>query len=184
MRMSGRRSSRRFTTRSSSSCASTIPARSRSSMIAVAKRRLGKDHHARRRLQQVGAGARADDEEEGVLHLAMQPEWDAGQGARTPRAGRVRAARGAGLRRAGVAAGASAWASSEAQPSRVASGLMRSPPSWRFQGRQRRSWRPQPGHAQFPQELRGVDDVGGIGGQRDQHALSRGCQSCRTTIVR
>ncbi len=42
--------------------------------------RLGEDHHAGRRLQQVGAGARADDEEEGVLHLAVQPD-DAGEAA-------------------------------------------------------------------------------------------------------
>jgi hypothetical protein len=35
--------------------------------------RLGEDHHARRGLQQVRAGARPDDEEEGVLHLAVQP---------------------------------------------------------------------------------------------------------------
>ena len=42
--------------------------------------RLGEDHHARGRLQQVRAGARADDEEEGVLDLAVQPD-DAGQAA-------------------------------------------------------------------------------------------------------
>ena len=42
--------------------------------------RLAEDHHARRRLQQVGAGARADDEEEGVLHAPVQPD-DAGQAA-------------------------------------------------------------------------------------------------------
>ena len=42
--------------------------------------RLGEDHHAGGRLDQVGAGARADDEEEGVLDLAVQPD-DAGQAA-------------------------------------------------------------------------------------------------------
>ena len=42
--------------------------------------RLGEDHHAGRRLDQVRAGARADDEEEGVLDLAVQPD-DAGQAA-------------------------------------------------------------------------------------------------------
>ena len=42
--------------------------------------RLGEDHHAGGRLDQVRAGARADDEEEGVLHLAVQPD-DAGQAA-------------------------------------------------------------------------------------------------------
>jgi len=42
--------------------------------------RLGKDHHTGRRLDQVRAGARADDQKEGVLHLAVQPD-DAGQAA-------------------------------------------------------------------------------------------------------
>ena len=42
--------------------------------------RLAEDHHPRRRLQQVGAGARADDEEEGVLHAPVQPD-DSGQAA-------------------------------------------------------------------------------------------------------
>ena len=42
--------------------------------------RLGEDHHAGGRLDQVRAGARADDEEEGVLDLAVQPD-DAGQAA-------------------------------------------------------------------------------------------------------
>ena len=36
--------------------------------------RLGEDHDARGRLDQVSAGARADDEEEGVLDLAVQPD--------------------------------------------------------------------------------------------------------------
>ncbi len=39
---------------------------------------LGKDHHAGRRLQQMRAGARTDHQEEGVLHLAVEPD-DAGQ---------------------------------------------------------------------------------------------------------
>jgi hypothetical protein len=42
------------------------------------KARLCKDHHPGRRLQQMGAGARADHQEEGILHLAVQPD-DAGQ---------------------------------------------------------------------------------------------------------
>jgi hypothetical protein len=42
--------------------------------------RLGEDHHAGGALQQVGAGPRADHEEEGVLHLPVQPH-DAGQAA-------------------------------------------------------------------------------------------------------
>ena len=45
-----------------------------------AEARLGKDHHACGALQKVGAGARADDEEEGVLHLSMEPD-DAGKAA-------------------------------------------------------------------------------------------------------
>lgn len=44
------------------------------------KARLGEDHHARRRLQQVRAGAAAYHEEEGILHLAVQPD-DPGQAA-------------------------------------------------------------------------------------------------------
>ena len=36
--------------------------------------RLGKDHHAGRRLHQVGTGARAHHQEEGVLHFAVQPD--------------------------------------------------------------------------------------------------------------
>ncbi len=40
--------------------------------------RLGEDHHAGRRLDQVRAGARADHEEECVLDLAVQPD-DAGE---------------------------------------------------------------------------------------------------------
>ena len=42
--------------------------------------RFGEDHHAGGALQQMRAGARADDEEERVLHLAMQPH-DAGEAA-------------------------------------------------------------------------------------------------------
>jgi hypothetical protein len=34
---------------------------------------LGEDHHAGGRLHQMSAGARADDQEEGILHLAVQP---------------------------------------------------------------------------------------------------------------
>ena len=44
------------------------------------KPRLGEDHHAGGRLDEMGAGARADDEKEGVLDLAMQPD-DAGEAA-------------------------------------------------------------------------------------------------------
>jgi hypothetical protein len=41
---------------------------------------LGEDHDARRRLDEMGAGARTDDEEEGILDLAVQPD-DAGEAA-------------------------------------------------------------------------------------------------------
>jgi len=43
-----------------------------------AEARLGEDHHAGGRLHQVRAGARAHDQEERVLHLAVHPD-DAGQ---------------------------------------------------------------------------------------------------------
>ena len=46
-----------------------------------AKTRLGKNHHARRRLNQVGASARADHQKESVLDFAVQPN-DAGQAAK------------------------------------------------------------------------------------------------------
>ena len=42
--------------------------------------RLGEDHDAGGGLHEMGAGARADDEEEGILDLAMQPD-DAGEAA-------------------------------------------------------------------------------------------------------
>ncbi|MGC4075750.1 MAG: hypothetical protein QM702_01685 [Rubrivivax sp.] len=78
--MSGRRASRRVTTRSSSALASARPGE-----VAVVddrggEARLGEDHHAGGRLDQVRAGARPDDEEEGVLDLAVQPD-DAGEAA-------------------------------------------------------------------------------------------------------
>ena len=44
------------------------------------KARLSEDHHARRRLQQMRAGARADDQEKRVLDLAVHPH-DAGEAA-------------------------------------------------------------------------------------------------------
>jgi hypothetical protein len=42
--------------------------------------RLGEDHHAGGRLHEMSAGTRADDQEESILHLAMQPH-DRGQAA-------------------------------------------------------------------------------------------------------
>ena len=45
-----------------------------------AKAGFGKNHHARCRLQQMGAGARPDHQEKRILHLAMQPD-DRGEAA-------------------------------------------------------------------------------------------------------
>ena len=41
---------------------------------------LGKDHHTRRGLQKMRAGARSDDQKERILHFSVQPD-DAGQAA-------------------------------------------------------------------------------------------------------
>ena len=82
--------------------------------------RLGEDHDARRRLEQVGAGARAHDQEEGVLDLAVQPD-DAGEPAEhlalaaLAQHREVRAALGRGGERAhpaspsAASAGAASW---------------------------------------------------------------------------
>ncbi len=45
-----------------------------------AEARLGEHHHPRRRLQQMRAGARADDEEKRILQLAVKPD-DPGEAA-------------------------------------------------------------------------------------------------------
>ncbi len=45
-----------------------------------AESRLGENHHSGGGLQEVGAGAAAHDQEEGVLHLAVQPD-DSGEAA-------------------------------------------------------------------------------------------------------
>jgi len=45
-----------------------------------AETRFGENHHTRRRLHQMGAGARPDDQEEGVLDPTVQPD-DAGEAA-------------------------------------------------------------------------------------------------------
>jgi hypothetical protein len=108
-----------------------------------AEARLGEDHHAGGGLQQMRAGARADDEEERVLHLAVQPD-DSGQAAED-------LALAALLQDGGVR-----------QP--VAGGRGgRFMPALRFE---HLSGRPQ-----LPEELPGVDHVGGIGRQRDPHLL-------------
>ena len=70
-----------LTTRSSSSSMSASPARSRSLDDRRGEARLGEDHHARRRLNQMSASAGPDDEKEGVLDFAVKPN-DAGQAAK------------------------------------------------------------------------------------------------------
>ncbi len=118
---------------------------------------FGKDHHAGRGLQQVRTGAAAHDQEEGVLHLAVQPD-DAGQAAE-------HLALAAFLQN-GVAL----------QPAVGRSRLM--PLPLRPCGSLRRG-HPRPRHPAGPcaasTGTARVDDVGGIGGQRDGH-LGRGRQ--------
>ena len=87
------------------------------------KARFGEDHHAGGRLDQMRAGARADDEEEGVLDLAMQPD-DAGQPAEhlalaaLAQDGRVAAARSTAVRvrslRQSQSANGSGWSGGSA----------------------------------------------------------------------
>ena len=128
--------------------------------------RLGKDHHAGGRLQQMGAGARADDEEEGVLHLAVQPD-DAGQAAEHFALAAF-AQHSVGNLGRDVAAGGgerAAWSCGD----RSAIGFGR-----RLESR----------HAQLPDELAGVDDVGEIGGKREPHQLLAGQPDCRTARTR
>jgi hypothetical protein len=66
------------TTRSSSALASASPGEIALVDDRGGEARLGEDHHAGGRLDEMRAGARADDQEEGVLDLAVQPD-DAGQ---------------------------------------------------------------------------------------------------------
>ena len=77
-RISGRRAISWVTIRSSSSLASVSPAKILFFHDRGGEARLGKDHHAGRGLNQMGAGARTHHEEERVLDLSMQPD-DAGQ---------------------------------------------------------------------------------------------------------
>ena len=82
------------------------------------KTRFGKDHHTRRRLQEVRTGARADHEEEGVLHLTVKPD-DTGEAAENltlsalaqDRAGRIAVAAGksGGGVHASTASGVAPW---------------------------------------------------------------------------
>ena len=108
--------------------------------------RLGEDHHAGGRLDQVRAGAGADHQEERVLDLAMQPH-DSGQAAED----RALAALATDLGAAGQPA------------ARLARGYARQPliPRLRPGGRRRGQARLlQSRRAQLDQELRRVDDVG------------------------
>ena len=123
--------------------------------------RLGEDHHARGGLNEMGAGARADDQEERVLDLAMQPN-DAGQAAEdlalSALAENRRGAASADRRRSGPVRGARER-------------------SWRrLHVRARRTGkrsRAQPRRPQLQNELRGVDDIGGVGGQGQNHQGAR-----------
>ena len=47
--------------------------------------RLGEHHYAGRRLQQMGTGARADDQKKGILNLAMKPYDSASSPQKTSR---------------------------------------------------------------------------------------------------
>ena len=112
--------------------------------------RLGEDHHAGGRLDQVRAGARADDEEERVLDLAVQPD-DAGQAAEHL----ALAALAQHRRVAAATGGLHLQRDDRAHPgipaltaTHSAAGVCK------------------PGRAQLEQELRRVDHVGRIGGQR------------------
>ena len=86
--------------------------------------RLGENHHARRRLNQMGAGARAHHQEEGVLNLAMQPD-DAGEAAENlALAALLHHGGGGAARNGGDGAGAEGgqgvhWAASMAAPALV-----------------------------------------------------------------
>ena len=106
---------------------------------------FGEDHHARGRLEQVRAGARAHHEEEGVLHLAVQPD-DAGQAAEDLAL--------AALLEDGCVAAAGGGEGGQI-------GSCRDPAF-------------KPRHAELPEELGGVDDVGGVGRERDHHLFPSG----------
>ena len=115
--------------------------------------RLGEDHHAGGRLDEVGAGARADHEEERVLDLAVQPD-DAGEPAEHRALAALLADVAARLADAsgGDESGSGAWA------------FIARPPR-REPARQRL----EPGGAELQHELRRVDRVGGVGGERQAH---------------
>ena len=120
--------------------------------------RLGEDHHAGGRLDEMRAGARADHQEERVLDLAVQPD-DAGQAAEH-------------LALAALAQHGSIGATPSGQHRR-GGGEARSSRAL-CQRRHVVSRRPlEPRRAQLEQELRGVDHVGGVGGEREQHLLGR-----------
>ena len=127
-------------------------------MIAVAKRGSAKIITPAADWMQVRAGARADDEEERVLDLAVQPD-DAGQPAEhlalaaLAQHRRVRAAvaRPAGSGRSALIAGTAT-----------------------NRRRRRRGAASQARRAQLQHELGGVDDVGRVGGEREQHQLRAG----------
>ena len=126
--------------------------------------RLGEDHHAGRGLDEMRAGARTDDEEERVLDLAVQPD-DAGQPAEH-------------LALAALAEDRSSCATSAPVAHPCTCAFMPAPET-EGAADQREPLVAARG-AQLQQELRGVDDVGGVGGEREQHLLARRRRARRT----
>ena len=110
--------------------------------------RLGEDHDAGGRLDQVGAGAGADHQEEGVLDLAVEPD-DAGQAAEDFALAALLKHRGLG------------------------SAVIVPPPARSKRRDGMSAAVAAPGGAQLQDELGGVDDVGGIGGERQDHLALR-----------
>ena len=151
--MSGRRASSWATTRSSSSLASASPARSRSSMMAVAKRGSAKiitpaaDWIRCAQVREPTTRKKAS----WILRCSQMMPVRPQNTSRWPRSrstGRVARSQ------PGTAATGSSGRSRERTAAPAAALL-------------------QPGGAQLQDELRGVDDVGGVGGQREQHLLAR-----------
>ena len=153
--MSGRRSSSRATTRSSSSLASARPGEIALLHDRGGETRFGENHYARGRLDEMRAGARADDEKERVLDLAVQP-YDSRQAAEDlplPALAQDRRI-DATFRAIGSEDGHPA-APTPCVKSVVACAACR---------RAARS---------LKQELSGIDNVGSVGRKREKHVLAR-----------
>jgi hypothetical protein len=147
--MSGRRASRRCTQRSSSSLASARPARSRSSRMAVAKRGSAKIITPAADWIRWAQVREPTTRKERILNLAVQPH-DAGEAAEHlalaafAQHGRRAAAGGWMQRHDGVHAG------TPCDRAASASACL-------------------PRRAQLQDELRGIDAIGGVGRQGQQH---------------